>query len=99
MIKPVQYRCLIEQDEVEEKTSGGIIMPDSVKEQRMWAETKATLIDHGGNAFESWKGYIPKKGDRIYTAKYAGVSIEGKDGKTYRLVNDEDITAVEIDDE
>lgn len=35
-----------------------------------------------------------KPGDRVAFAKYGGLQVEGKDGKVYRLMNDEDVTAV-----
>lgn len=41
-----------------------------------------------------YKGPAAKPGDRVAFAKYGGLQVEGKDGKTYRLMNDEDVTAV-----
>lgn len=37
-------------------------------------------------------------GDRVAFAKYGGLQVEGEDGKTYRILNDEDITAVVSDE-
>lgn len=41
-----------------------------------------------------YKGVPCKPGDRVCFAKYGGLQVEGKDGKTYRLLNDVDVTAV-----
>jgi co-chaperonin GroES (HSP10) len=48
----------------------------------------------GGNAFEDWQEPIPKVGDMIWYAKYAGYVVKGDDGVEYRLANDKDIAAI-----
>ena len=95
-IQPVEYKVLVLPEKIEEKTEGGIYMPDSTKEKEEWAQIKATLIAVGGSAFcdPDWKKPIPQIGDQVYIAKYAGNFIEGKDGKEYRLCSDKDIGAI-----
>ena len=93
-IKPVEYKVLVRPDKVEEKTKGGIVLPNQTKERDEHAQTKGTLIEVGGNAFEDWRGEKPKSGDRIVFTKYAGVRIEGTDGETYQVIHDKDIAAV-----
>lgn len=41
-----------------------------------------------------YSGPAAKPGDRVAFAKYGGLQVEGKDGKVYRLMNDEDVTAI-----
>lgn len=90
---PVEYKVLIRLDPVEEKTMGGIIKPTVEREQM--AETYATLIAIGGNAFEDWKEPLPKPGDRVVIDKYAGLPPKAGDIQDlYRLCNDKDICAI-----
>jgi chaperonin GroES len=95
-IMPVEFKCLILQDKQEEKTAGGVFIPQNAVEARQNAEVKATLVAVGGNAFEKWGGRLPVPGDRVYTAKYAGAVVDGEDGERYRLVLDSDITAIMV---
>ena len=41
-----------------------------------------------------YKGHFAKPGDRVAYAKYGGLQVIGKDGVTYRIMNDVDVTAV-----
>ena len=94
---PVEYKVLIKLDPVEEKTVGGIIIPDNLSERHQQAETYATLIAVGGNAFTDpdWRAPIPKPGDKIVVDKYAGEPLKAGDIENlYRLCNDKDICAI-----
>ena len=95
-IQPVEYKVLVLPEQIEEKTEGGIILPDTTKEKEEWAQIKAVLVAVGGNAFKDpdWNEPVPQIGDQVYIAKYAGNFIEGKDGEEYRLCNDKDIGAI-----
>ena len=94
-IHPVEYKCLVRLDPVEEKTAGGIIVPDMRSDMDQAAQTFATLIEAGGNAFEDWNGTRPQVGDRILISKYAGQAPKAGDiTDLYRLCNDKDIVAV-----
>ena len=99
-IRPVEYKVLVKLDPVEEVTSGGIIRPDMRKERDQEAQTYATFIEAGGNAFEDWNGSVPKPGDRIVIKKYSGeypslIEIPGgEDAMLYRLCHDKDIVAI-----
>lgn len=101
-MEPVGTKVLVLPDEVAEKTAGGIYVPEKVKEQNDFAVCTGTLVSVGGAAFSDWPhsaskwpGYTPKAGDRVYMAKYAGVVIAGKDGRSYRLCQDTDIAGLE----
>lgn len=108
-IHPSLDRVLIQPDEIEEKTAGGIIIPDPVGQHHAMAQSIGTFIESGPDAYThfvekdsegrviSIRGYsrpAAKPGDRVAFAKYGGLQVEGKDGKVYRLMNDEDVTAV-----
>lgn len=92
-INPVEYKCLVLPEKVEEKTEGGILLTASLQEQDQLAETKGILVAVGGMAFSDWEGAKPVVGQRVMIAKYAGLLCKGSDGAEYRLVNDKDIAA------
>lgn len=92
-IQPVEYKVLVQPDEVKQQTSGGIYLPDTTREMESLAQVKATLIAKGGLAFEDWTD-PPKTGQRVYVAKYAGYRVKGMDGKQYQIINDKDIAAI-----
>lgn len=94
-ISPLDVKVLVKPDAVEEKTAGGIILADTTKEQKKYAATRGTLIDHGANAFNEWGDVTkPKPGDRVIFAQYAGLRIKGDDGEDVVLMNDEDLVGV-----
>lgn len=98
-INPTEYKVLIAPVEVDQKTKGGIIIPDETKDRDQFAQMKGMLIAVSPLAFtyDDWNGQDaakPKPGDSVLFAKYAGAVVDGKDGKKYRIVNDKDIAAV-----
>lgn len=104
-IVPYEYKVLVKvkpsnkNANGEEVTKGGIVIAKQTTEREEMAKIEAVLIDFGGNAFEDWKGKIPKPGDVVIMAKYAGMMCEGNDGEEYRLINDKDIAAMRLDNE
>lgn len=98
-IKPVEFKVLILPAPVEQRTVGGIIIPDDPHERDQWAQVKGTLAAKGGRAFEDWpEDDQPYIGSLVYFRKYEGILIMGADGKEYRLCTDKDIGAV-VEDE
>ena len=93
-IQPVEYKVLIELERLEEKTIGGIIRPIERLERDQMAQTTATLIAVGGNAFSDWVGPIPKVGDKVLVDKYAGVRPDRDESNPLRLCMDKDICAI-----
>lgn len=91
-VKPLADRVLIRPLEAEEKTAGGIIIPDNAKEKPQKGEVVAT---GPGKVAESGSKIAMelKKGDNVLYGKYAGteVSIEGAD---YLIMRESDILAV-----
>jgi co-chaperonin GroES (HSP10) len=94
---PVEYKILIEPEEVEQKSTGGIILAPTTTEKEKMAQVRGRLIAVGGNAFEDWLPPIPKVGDQVWYAKYAGYVVKGKDDKEYRLANDKDCAAIVVE--
>lgn len=97
-IIPTEFKVLVLPDPVEEKTKGGIIIPQNSLERETIAQTKGVLIALSPIAF-TYENFpanarLPQPGDRVSYAKYAGGFIDGKDGKQYRIMNDRDISAV-----
>jgi len=94
-IEPLDLKVLVRPDTAEEKTKGGIIIPDQTKDRNKFAVVKATLIENGANAFKEWGlGNSPAAGSRILMAQYAGARVKGIDGQEYILMNDEDVLAI-----
>ena len=91
-IKPLGDKVLVEVLEAEEKTKGGIILPDTAKEEK----TEGKVIAVGvGKVLESGKVQPPevKRGDRVIFGKYAGDEII-IDGKKHKVLKESEILAV-----
>jgi chaperonin GroES len=95
-IHPVEYKVLIKPVKVEEKTSGGIIMPDGARDKVKFALTKGELVECGAIAFTdpNWLDR-PKVGQTVMFERYAGGNfVMGDDGEEYRLMPDKEIVAI-----
>lgn len=99
-VYPTEYKVLVRPKAAEEKSKGGILLPDETKERNQFAQMEGELVAVSPLAFTyanaaEWMGAPkPKPGDRVLFAKYAGAVIKGRDGVDYRIVNDKDLTAV-----
>jgi len=92
-IKPMRDGVLVKRVQEEEKTKGGIIIPDTAKEKPM--EGIVVAVGGGRTGGEDNKK-IPvevKKGDRVLFSKYAGTEIK-IDGEEHLLMKEEDIIAI-----
>jgi len=91
-IRPLNDRVLVKRLEGENKTAGGIIIPDSAKEKPAEGEVVAVgpgkLSDKGERT-----AMAVKKGDKILFSKYGGtdVKIQGED---YLIMREDDILGV-----
>ncbi len=91
-IRPLQDRVLVKRVEEEQKTKGGIIIPDSAKEKPIEGEVMAVgngkLLEDG-----QLRPLDVKAGDRILFSKYAGteIKIEGED---HLILREEDVLGV-----
>lgn len=103
-IEPVGTKLLILTDSIGDTTDSGLIaLPADVAERMTLAITTGVVAAVGGaamtdwpNSDRVWPGKIPIVGDRVHIAKYAGIIIEGKDGKRYRLIQDTDVAGIEV---
>ena len=90
-IKPMDDRILVEPLEAEEKTAGGIVLPDSAKEKPQQGKVVAIgpgkLLDSGERAEA-----CVAVGDTVLYAKYGGTEIE-HGGKDYLIVKESDVLA------
>lgn len=86
-IKPLADRVLIKPAAAEEKTVGGIIIPDSAKEKPLKGEVKA--VGQGTKDEEM----VVKEGDTVLYGKYAGTEIEFG-GEKYLIMRQSDILAI-----
>lgn len=91
-IKPLGDKILVQVLEAEEKTKGGIILPDTAKEEK----TEGKVISVGpGKVLESGKvqPLEVKSGDKIIFGKYAGDEIV-IDGKKHKVLKESEVLAV-----
>jgi chaperonin GroES len=91
-IRPLHDRVLIRRLEEEDKSKGGIIIPDTAKEKpiqgKVIAVGKGKILNHGD--------VIPpdvKKGEKVLFGKYAGTEVK-IDGDVHLLMREDDILAV-----
>ena len=93
--RPLGDRVLVKRVEEEEKTKGGIIIPDTAKEKPQQGKVIAVgtgKIDEKGNKIP----FNVKKGDKVLMPKYGGTEIK-LDGKEYQIMREEDILGVLAD--
>ena len=86
-IRPLADRVLIKPAAAEEKTLGGIIIPDSAKEKPLKGEIVAV-----GNGTKD-EEMVVKVGDNVLYGKYAGTEIE-LDGEKYLIMRQADVLAI-----
>jgi len=90
--KPLHDRILVKRVEEEEKTKGGIIIPDTAKEKPV--EGKVIAVG-SGKRLEDGKvaGLDVKAGDRILFGKYSGSEIK-IDGEEHLILREEDVLGI-----
>lgn len=86
-IKPLADRVLIQPAPAEEKTVGGIIIPDTAKEKPLQGKVLAV---GGGTKDEPM---VLKENDTVLYGKYAGTEVE-LDGEKYLIMRQSDVLAV-----
>jgi chaperonin GroES len=91
-VRPLHDRVIVKRLEGEDKTKGGIIIPDTAKEKPIEGEIIAV---GNGKLLENGKK-VPlevKKGDRVLFGKYAGTEIK-IDGEERLIMREDDIIAI-----
>jgi chaperonin GroES len=94
-IRPLDDRVVVEPFEAEEKTRGGIVLPDTAREKPQRGKVVATgpgkLLEKSGERGEM----SLKAGDRVFYGKYSGTEVE-LEGETYVILRESDVLAVEV---
>lgn len=91
-MRPLRDRVIVRRLEEEEKTKGGIIIPDTAKEKPQQGEIIAT---GNGKVLENGD-LVPltvSKGDRVLFSKYAGTEVKIK-GEELLVMREDDILAI-----
>ncbi len=92
-IQPLGDRVVVKPLEAENKTKGGIVLPDTAKEKpqegKIVAVGKGKVLDSG-----SVQAMEVKVGDKVLYGKYSGNEITTKDGEELLIMREEDILAV-----
>ena len=94
-IKPLNDRVLIERVEADDKTAGGILLPDSAKEK----PTEGRIVATGDGRRTDKGERIPLSvgvGDRVLFSSYAGTAVK-EGGSEYLILDEGEILAV-VDD-
>jgi chaperonin GroES len=90
--RPLHDRVIVKRVEEEDKTSGGIIIPDAAKEKpqqgKVMAVGKGKILENG-----KVSPLAVKKGNRILFGKYAGQEIK-IDGEEHLIMREDDILAI-----
>ena len=86
-VKTLEDRVLVRPAPIEEKTAGGIIIPDTAKEKPLKGEVVA--VGQGTKDEEM----VVKEGDKVLYGKYAGTEIE-IDDEEYLIMRQSDILAI-----
>jgi chaperonin GroES len=91
-ILPLQDRILVKRTDEEEKTKGGIVIPDTAKEKpqegKVIAAGKGRILDNG-----KIRPLEVKKGDRLLFAKYAGTEVI-LEGEEHLIIREDDVLGI-----
>ena len=91
-IRPLQDRVIVKRIEEEEKTKGGIIIPDTAKEKPIEAKVVAVgtgrILDSG-----EVRALAVKKGDLVLFGKYGGTEVK-IDGEDHLILREDDILGI-----
>ena len=91
-IRPLHDRVIVRRMEGEEKTKGGIIIPDTAKEKPV--EGKVIAVGSGKLLENGKKAPLQvKEGDRILFGKYSGTEVK-IDGEEHLIMKEDDIIAI-----
>jgi chaperonin GroES len=92
MLQPLGARVLVQRLEAEEKSAGGIILPEAAQERPREGKVVAVgpgQLDDNGEPM----GMSVKEGDIVIYASFGGTEVK-IDGEEYLIINEDDILAV-----
>jgi len=91
-LRPLDDRIVVQPQEAEEKTAGGIVLPDTAKEKPLMGKVIAVgpgkMLDNGKRS-----EVAVKKGDTVLFGKYGGNDIK-IDGVEYKILHESDILGI-----
>ncbi len=91
-IRPLHDRILVKRLEEEEKTKGGIIIPDSAKEKPQ--EGKVIAVGNGKVTDDGKTVSLEvQKGDRVLFSKYSGTEVN-LEGEEHLIIREDDVLAI-----
>ena len=90
-LKPLEDRVVVKRLEAEEKTAGGIVLPDTAKEKPQEAEVVA--LGNGKNDDGEVVEFSVKVGDQVLISKYGGTEVK-IDGDECLILNESDILGI-----
>jgi len=94
-VKPLHDRLVVKRLEEEEKTKGGIIIPDAAKEKPQ--EGRVIAVGDGKVLENGQKSPLAvKAGDKILFGKYSGTEIK-IDGEEHLILREDDVLAIVLD--
>ncbi len=92
-IQPLADRIVVKPLAAEEKTKGGIVLPDTAKEKPQEGEVvavgKGKVLDNG-----TVQAIEVKSGDRVLYGKYSGTEITTKEGEDLLIMREDDVLAI-----
>lgn len=96
-ITPLDYNVIVTYKPVEEKTAGGLYMPETSVEREQFAQTEGVIVSISPAAFKydpDVELNAPRVGDTVVFSRYAGTQIKGRDGQDYWALKDKSILGV-----
>ena len=93
-LKPLGDRVLIEPIFEEEKSKGGILLPDTVSKEKPQVGEILAIGPGGTNKDGKIIPMTVKKGDKVIYAKYSGTDIKGDNDEDYLILSEKDILAI-----
>jgi chaperonin GroES len=91
-LRPLHDRVIVKRLEEEERTAGGLIIPDTAKEKpqqgKVVAAGKGRTLEKGGEA-----PLVVKEGDRVLFSKYSGTEVK-VEGEELLIMREDDILAI-----
>ncbi len=96
-VNPLGYKIVVLPKEVESKTKGGLLLPESKVEKDGFQRREGIIVATSPMAFHhpDWPegARKPQIGDRVMFARYQADEIIGRDGQAYWIMNDQSVMA------
>jgi chaperonin GroES len=98
-IIPLMHRALVKPKQVETKTASGIILTENLTRKEQAATEEGEILALGDTFGKDFGAEVlPKVGDKVLFAKYAGKFIKGDNDIDLVLLNDDDLIAIVRED-